>query len=203
MTLERKPTLRVVRYEANISTAHQKKKKHTRLPREDGDQKWQEGPQSSPSKGALQTHCQRRALGRKSDSIRPLRFTLSKSEILRGYKSFTRVITSGNSISAPPLRCHFTRAGSTRSRIMVGFSVSRNFKRAIDRNKAKRLMREAYRLSKHHLVRWSERRNESLEIIFMYTGSRVAYPVVESFDAVKGAMQRLIGTISTEESNTQ
>lgn len=131
-----------------------------------------------------------------SDSIRPLRFTLSKSEILRGYRSFTRVITSGNTISAPPLRCHYTRTGSTPGQILAGFSVSRNFKRAIERNKAKRLMREAYRLSKQQLMGWSAEKNESLEIVFMYVGDRTSPPTVGTLKTVNGAMHRLLSSIT-------
>ncbi len=133
----------------------------------------------------------------------PLRFTLSKSEILRGYKSFTRVITSGDSISAPPLRCHFSCTGSIPGRILVGFSVSRSFKRAIDRNKAKRLMRESYRLSKPQLKSWAVLKKQSLDIVFIYLGSRTTPVAVGSFDAVYAAMRRLFTTISTREEDSQ
>ncbi len=128
-----------------------------------------------------------------------LRFTLPKSEILRGYKSFTRVITSGNSASAPPLRCYYTRTGSTPSRVLVGFSVSRNFKKATDRNRAKRLMRESYRLSRQLLVGGSSGKKDSLQIVFTYVGNRSTPPAVGSFDSVSEAMRKLMMTISKNE----
>ena len=53
----------------------------------------------------------------------------------------------------------------------VAVTVSkRNFKKAVHRNRIKRLMREAYRLNKNLVVSYCEKMDISLAILFIYTG---------------------------------
>jgi len=77
----------------------------------------------------------------------------------------------------------------------VGFAVTRNIKRAVDRNKAKRLMREAYRLNVRptHPVR--AKGNGPLDIVFMYIGSPSPSPRNIVFKDVETAMKKLISMI--------
>jgi len=78
----------------------------------------------------------------------------------------------------------------------VGFSVSRNVKRAVDRNRLKRIMRESYRQNKHQLLSCFAGRNESLDIVFMYLGTKSISPSTEKFKVVDDAMKELITRIS-------
>ncbi|HEY6952508.1 MAG TPA: ribonuclease P protein component [Bacteroidota bacterium] len=125
-----------------------------------------------------------------------MRLRLSKSEILRGHESFTRVITTGHSISAPPVRCYYIRREGTPPRILAGFSVSRNIRRAVDRNKAKRLMRESFRLNKYAMQQQSKENNVSLDIVFMYSGSRSALVGKVALKNVEEAVRKLTLMIS-------
>jgi ribonuclease P protein component len=60
------------------------------------------------------------------------------------------------------------------SSLKAGFGVSsRNFKKAVDRNRIKRLTREAYRLNKGLLNQVVEQRNLSLITFFIYTGKEL------------------------------
>jgi ribonuclease P protein component len=55
--------------------------------------------------------------------------------------------------------------------LQAGFGVSsRHFKKAVDRNRIKRLSREAYRLQKQALYRLLEDRGMHLAVFFIYTG---------------------------------
>ncbi len=79
-----------------------------------------------------------------------MKFTLGKHEKLKSRKLIEQLYIDGNAIKSFPLRMVFLEKEHTSNfPAQVGFSVSkRNFKRAVDRNRIKRLMREAYRLQK-------------------------------------------------------
>jgi len=56
----------------------------------------------------------------------------------------------------------------------VGVGVSkRHFKKAVDRNRIKRLMREAYRLQKLPLQNILKEKKYSLQVFFIYTGNEL------------------------------
>jgi ribonuclease P protein component len=58
--------------------------------------------------------------------------------------------------------------------LQAGFSASsRNFKKAVDRNRIKRLMREAYRLQKNPLQEALQAKQKQLALFFIYTGKEL------------------------------
>ena len=76
--------------------------------------------------------------------------TYSKKEKLKSKKLIDQLFTEGQSVSAFPLRLVYLGMAFDDNIIAkTGVSVSkRNFKTAVDRNKIKRLLREAYRQNK-------------------------------------------------------
>jgi ribonuclease P protein component len=79
-----------------------------------------------------------------------MKFTLGKQERLKSRKLIGRLYAEGNSVKAFPLRMMYLQTLHTSNfPAQVGVSVAkRNFKKAPDRNRLKRLMRETYRLQK-------------------------------------------------------
>jgi len=77
-------------------------------------------------------------------------FSYPKKEKLKGEKLIAQLFSEGKSVSAYPLRMVYLKTEFNEdTQFKTGVSVSkRNFKHAVDRNRIKRLLREAYRLNK-------------------------------------------------------
>src|SRR5690606_3410709 len=83
--------------------------------------------------------------------IHELKFTFNQKEKLKSQKLIELLFAEGQSVMAYPLRLVYLNMSSSEDvLIKAGVSVSkRQFKKAVDRNRIKRLLREAYRLNKH------------------------------------------------------
>ena len=92
--------------------------------------------------------------GPRSDRME--RPTFSKHERLRGQLRVQEVATTGRSVHDAPFKViGKIMVLPTEAPAQIAFAVpKRNLKLAVDRNRMKRLMREAYRLNKHT---WYER----------------------------------------------
>jgi ribonuclease P protein component len=92
--------------------------------------------------------------------------TLEKKERLKSKKLIKKLFEDGNAIKKFPLRLIYLSVGTLSSKsTQVSFSVpKRNFKKAVDRNRIKRLLREAYRQEKNEILDAS-----SLSCVFMIT----------------------------------
>ena len=79
-----------------------------------------------------------------------MRFTFNKKDRLKSKKLIDQLFKEGKSVTVYPLRMVYI--GTTfddGSKLKAGVSVSkRGFKKAVDRNRIKRLLRESYRLNK-------------------------------------------------------
>ena len=103
-------------------------------------------------------------------------FTLGKAERLKSQKLTELLFSEGKKFTIAPFRIHysFTKAEKTSLHpIAIGFGVGvgkRNFKKAVDRNRIKRLIREAYRLQKKILKEQLTEKKIQLSVFFIYTG---------------------------------
>jgi ribonuclease P protein component len=82
-------------------------------------------------------------------------FSYAGPEKLKSRKLLNQVFAEGKSFNAFPLKITFTSKeveGDSIAKIGVGVS-SRHFKKAVDRNRVKRLIRESYRLQKNVLIK--------------------------------------------------
>jgi ribonuclease P protein component len=80
------------------------------------------------------------------------RFTFKKEEKLTSEKWIKELFEKGSSFYLSPLKVIYLPHPNQELPNQVLISVpARNFKRAVDRNRIKRQLREAYRLYKHQL----------------------------------------------------
>lgn len=80
--------------------------------------------------------------------------TYPKTEKLKSKITISSLFSEGKSVSKFPLRLVYVPVDLPEGqKIKMGVSVSkRNFKKAVDRNHFKRILRETYRLNKHILL---------------------------------------------------
>jgi len=111
----------------------------------------------------------------------PARFTLGKNERLKRRKVIEQLFREGKSVPGNPVRAHYLFGSPLSNNLQAGFSASaRQFKKAVDRNRIKRLMREAYRLQKNELHEKLVEKKLQLAVFFIYTGKEI--PVYKTVD---------------------
>jgi ribonuclease P protein component len=117
-------------------------------------------------------------------------FSYSKKEKLKSQKLIDQLFSEGKSISAFPLRMVYLKTEFKETiQFKTGVSVSkRNFKSAVDRNRIKRLLREAYRLNK--AVRFNNI-SGSYALMILYIGKAGT-----DFDSIETKMKQLLDAFS-------
>ena len=109
-----------------------------------------------------------------------MNFKYPKNEKLKSKITIGLLFTEGKSVSKYPLRLVY-KAGSfdESEKIKMGVSVSKkNFKRAVDRNYFKRVLRETYRLNKHMLI---DNLDRPYAFMFFYqTKDRLSYEEINT-----------------------
>jgi ribonuclease P protein component len=108
-------------------------------------------------------------------------YSLGKSERLKSRKQIDILFESGKKITQFPFRLLF-KAEPVSCALKAGFTVSsKNFPRAVDRNRIKRLSRESYRLQKTELENYVSKNGLSLSLFFIYTGREIiSFPEISN-----------------------
>lgn len=124
--------------------------------------------------------------------------SFSKSEHLCGEKRITRVFTKGEAFICYPLRVVYIvepKSDSETASILVSVPKKR-FKRAVKRNRLKRLMRESYRLNKQLLIESLDQKQLQIHVAFNYVADdEQNFATIEK--KMKIALQKLIEKIKT------
>ncbi len=116
-----------------------------------------------------------------------MRNTFKKEEKLKKKKLIETLFSSGKAISVYPIKLIYLQIEhDSPYKIQAGITVSkRNFKKAVDRNKIKRLLREVYRKNKQ-LIYQTEHTKKHI-IMFIYVGKNE-----ENYTLLEEKMQKVL-----------
>ena len=105
-----------------------------------------------------------------------------KAEHLKSRKQIEELFAGGKSFFVHPVKVYWKIASQQSAPdVKVGVSASkRNFKKAVDRNRVKRLLRESYRLNKQGLPALFAAKGTSLQVFFIYVDKTL--PTFESLE---------------------
>jgi len=108
-----------------------------------------------------------------------MQFTYPKKEKIKSKTTIDLLFSEGNSISKFPLRLVYVENKEPNTeQIKMGVSVSKKyFKKAVDRNYLKRVLRETYRLTNNILI---DNLEKPYAFMFFYqTKERLSYSEIE------------------------
>lgn len=124
--------------------------------------------------------------------------TYPKEEKLKKQKHIDLLFSEGKSVSKYPLRLVYVPLEQNEVPLEFGVSVSkRYFKKAVDRNYYKRVLREVYRLNKELIY---TNLDQSYAMMFFYqTKERLSYTEIDA--KAKILFEKFIETIHKKEKN--
>ena len=117
----------------------------------------------------------------------PARRTAASQQRLRTQRHFRRVYQQGRRASGQWLTavaCMGPRGAASHSGPRLGVSVSKDHGGAVRRNKLKRLLREAFRLERHHFP-------EDLDLVLIPRQRAENFPLAELRAELKALIERV------------
>lgn len=115
------------------------------------------------------------------------RYFFGKESKLKSRNVIQQLFSEGKHVLVYPLKAVYI-FGNEQHPLQVGVSASkRNFKKAVERNRIKRLIREAYRLQKPALENHLIQNKQSLSIFLMYVGKEMP-----EYEQLKESVEKII-----------
>ena len=107
------------------------------------------------------------------------RFTLPKSQIIRGKRNFQKLFSEGSLIKSSSVNLRFTSYLDPEMGFKIGFIAPKNIGNAVLRNRCKRLLREAFRLNQHALKDTIDSLNIGLHAVLIARNSDLDFSTVQ------------------------
>ena len=120
------------------------------------------------------------------------RLTLKKAERISYQREIDSLFNRGNAFISYPLRIiYLEQKPFSEATISILISVpKKKFKRAVKRNRMKRLVREAYRQKKAALVSHCREKESGLLIVFLFIGNELC-----TWKEMEAAMEKALGIL--------
>jgi len=123
-------------------------------------------------------------------------FSYNKKEKLKSKKQLDELFQKGKSFTVFPVKIFYAFADEQDNVIKTGVGVSsRHFKKAVHRNRIKRLLREAYRTEKQPLHAYLNNNEKQLVLFLLFIDKELPqYAVLK--EKMKWCIQRLIHVLN-------
>ncbi|MET1258560.1 ribonuclease P protein component [Flagellimonas sp. DF-77] len=125
-----------------------------------------------------------------------MRLTFKSNERLKSKVLFEKLFNEGASITVFPIKLHYLKTDAF-SEVPIKVAVSapkRRFRKAVDRNRIKRLLREAYRLNKPLIFNNIE---GNYAFLILYLGRKMP-----SYDILDGAFKEVLEKFKAQADET-
>ncbi len=107
------------------------------------------------------------------------RFSLPKSHILRGRTNFKSLFANSKQFSSPSINFRFALSAQPETDLKMAFISPKKIGTAVKRNRAKRLLREAYRLNQPILTDGLEAVSFKLHGVFIARHAHLEFSEVQ------------------------
>ena len=115
-------------------------------------------------------------------------FSYNKKEKLKRKKQLEALFTTGTSFIIFPLKVIYKEVDLQDNVLKTGVGTSRkNFRKAVERNRIKRLLREAYRIEKPGLLNYLQQSKKQIALFFLYIDKSLP-----EYNLLKEKMQQAI-----------
>ncbi len=120
--------------------------------------------------------------------------SLSKSERITSSRQISLVFAEAQSVTKYPILLFYKkRKSDDLPLVRAAFTVSKKkFKRAVDRNKVKRLLREVHRKNKLFLSNQLPA-SQSIDLVYVYIGKKI-----ESYHHIEAATKQLFDNLAKQ-----
>lgn len=107
-------------------------------------------------------------------------------------------ISQGNKIDGALFKCYYKVLTNTESpsNLILVIKVSKNIKKAVDRNRIKRLVRESFRLNKSIITDITTQQRKSISIYIHYKPSRISFNRIPNYKEVASDIVMFLNSIN-------